>query len=354
MWFNQIQRQQQQQQPPADPNNLLVPDGSESGSNYGSADEEQEPDVMVAFEDENGNDKANALSDAIKAVAGYVWDEGDLKFSFGQIETRMAAAGVKKQFTKLQVLTTILPARMLAQVKPMLRKTETDFEENNAYKLLKDKILTIFAPKKDQRMEEALSLVLTGQPSQLARDLVDKICKNDLDCDCCPDIILCLWKRQLSSAVKAGIAHCEFNKDTFENVITLADAIHFNTSNGGAAVVAAVGQVQSQLDETLPAIPYATPEVAAVRGSRGGGRGYRGGRGNRGGNRGNGRGGGATNTESAQNGQGGRGRGPRHPDGPPDRACRQHWKWGKSSYFCVEPLTCPWKNHIAPRSNSNQ
>ena len=326
--------------------NNEVLDNNDNRSGNGTEDEDEEP-INMTFEDENAADKTNALSEALKTLSNHKFDTDDLHFTLNQMETRMAAAGVKKQFTKLQVLATTLPPHIIKQVKPILRKSEAEFENNDAYKQLKTTIIRIFGPKKDDRMKEALSLVLTDKPSELARELVDKVCKKNLQgCECCPDIILCLWKRHLSSQVRAGIAKMEFNENTFEEIVQLADDIHQTTRAPRA--IAAVAAPES-LDETQPAIPYAQPEVAAVRGS---GRGGRGGnnRGWRGGGRGSGRGGGGrgssnsgqNNGQSQGQGQGGsqggqRGgrRGARHADGPPDSACSMHFRWGRSANFCT-------------------
>ena len=103
----------QGQQPPADDGNQSDSTGaggscggaSNAGSLNSSADEDE--DDIMAFEDQNGRDNANALADAIRSISSFKWDENDVKFNFTQLETRMAAAGVKKNFTKLQVITTI-------------------------------------------------------------------------------------------------------------------------------------------------------------------------------------------------------------------------------------------------------
>ena len=132
----------------------------------------------------------------------------------------MAAVGIKKQFTKFQVLSQILPPNVIEEVMPLLKKQETDFTNNNAYKLLKTRILKIFGPTQEDPIERALGRVLVGKPSTLLRSLVNDICKQDaadeLDCVCCPAVVSTLWKRQLSTSVRAGIAHLTLSKDTFQ------------------------------------------------------------------------------------------------------------------------------------------
>ena len=299
-----------------------------------------EANPIVAFEDEDGIDDNRALQEACRNVERVEWDDNDVAFFFSKVEIKMSAVGVKKQYTKFQVLSTVLPKKVEDQVKPLLIKTEAQFPNKDAYKTLKAEVLRIFGPKPERAVERALSRVLSDTPSELARALVNDLCKKQLkDCECCPAIISSLWKRQLSGQVRAGIAHCQFNYDTFNSVCQLADDIHATVRPGAA--VAAVAAVS--LDETQPAIPYATAEVAAI--NRGGGRGRGRGRGNRG-NRGN-RGGAASNSSSDAPASGSsRFSGPKHPDLPDGewKGCRMHHRWGKSAHFCSEPATCPWKN----------
>ena len=286
----------------------------------------------------------------------------------------MSAVGVKKQYTKFQVLSTVIPKGVEDEVQAMLTCQEAEFTENNAYKLLKTEILRIFGPRPEEAIERALSRVLVGKPSQLARALVTDLskCKPALSCLCCPDIIMALWKRQLPGNVRAGIAHCTFNRDTFDAVVKLADDIFAANKPPSAAVaaytVAAFGSGSQQgrpsgsappavnLDETQPGLSYPVPEVNAIRGARGGWRGGRGGRGNNRGGRG-GRGGGQNQQQQSSGASAtpssSRHKGPKHPDLPAGewQGCSMHYKFGKQSYFCAEPATCPWKNVFATRPN---
>ena len=301
--------------------------------------------AVVPFDREDGEDDAGSLREACRSLEKLEWDINDLQFFFNRAETRMKVAGVKKNYTKFQVLSEILPKKVQDQVKPILRLTEEEFPNKDGYLQLKKAVLRIFGPKPEAAIARAFSRVLVDLPSALARDLVNDLCKcqPQLSCACCTPIIAFLWKRNLSSTVRAGIAHQTFNRANFEEILQLADDIHTDT-NPASATVAAV----SPLDETQPAIPYPTAEVAAIRGNNRGGRSR--GRGGR-----NSRSGGARGRGSGQGAGGGRGdRGPRHPDGPPDQCCKLHWKFGKSANFCVEPGTCPWKDIFTPKSKSNQ
>ena len=312
---------------------------------------------VVDFEDENGDNDAGAMQEALRVLLKYEWNPKDLDFYWGQIEIKMAAAGVRKNFTKFQILSSIVPTHVVEEVKSLLRKKESEFPQNNAYKLLKAEITSIFGPKLEESMDRALGRVLVGKPSTLARALVNDICKKELrGCTCCPAVVLSLWKRHLPGNVRAAIASMPFNADTFKEVTQHADAVFASNAPVTVAAVrseaAVLAQPPASLDETQPGLAYPVAEVAAIRGGRGG-RGFnRGGRNNRGG-----RGGASSGTQQAAgNNSGGqrqtKNKGPRHPDNPPFQGCQMHWKWGKSAFFCSEPSTCPWKNIFSPKPDN--
>ena len=333
----------------------IVDEGVVTGDGSGcKVSQDNMPDpVIVNFEDEDGVDEARAMMDACKTLERFEWQPEDLPFYFSQIEAKMGAAGVRKNFTKFQVLSTIIPRKVQDQVKPLLSMQATEFPNKDAYKQLKHEILRIFGPRPEKAVERALGRVLTSQPSELARELVNDLsqCKPKLNCQCCPAIITALWKRHLPPQVRAGIANKVLTKDNFNEVVSLADDIF--SSNAPAQAIAAYGVAAVQapvsspnLDETQPAIPYPQAEVAAVRGNGRGGRGGRWNRGNRG-NRGGNRGGAAPSASSGAPASGGqRHRGTKHPDLPAGEwyGCKMHYKHGKNAFFCSEPATCPWKN----------
>ena len=160
--------------------------------------------IMTEFEDKNLADSENrALEIACKQLDKFQWMDCDLHFYFSQVEARMSAVGVKKQWTKFTVLNTILPMKVLTEVKTILKKREADFADGLPYKALKKEILRIFGPRLETGCERALKRTLTGKPSQLARQIIDDICQHNMTCDCCPGGVLAIWKRSLPVAVKA-------------------------------------------------------------------------------------------------------------------------------------------------------
>ena len=70
--------------------------------------------VMANFEDENGDDDAGALREAMHNVSKLVWDIKDLPFIFNRFEINLGAAGVKKNYTKFQILSNCLPKEIQA------------------------------------------------------------------------------------------------------------------------------------------------------------------------------------------------------------------------------------------------
>ena len=333
---------------------------------------------VVTFENENGNDDDKALINAINTLKGMdLFDPSDISFFFSQIEIKMASVGCKKQFTKFQVLASILPRKVQDEVKNILRKKEDEFVGNNSYKILKDKILEIFSPSQEAAFERAMGRTLVDTPSQLARALVNDLCDHELDGCCCHKIIVGIWKRSLPNAVKQAVADMPFNKANFNAIIKKADAVYVSTPNRptGISVAAMQNSFPTPRGESVeethnnafnmgaagdggsvvdPEVLAAAQKIVAAvkapfRGSprgrgRGGYRGNRGGnRGSRGGSSGGGGGQPSTNRWSHLT---------RHSDNPPLSSCRKHYVWGKSAHWCEEPGTCPWKQFFTPKSTN--
>ena len=336
------------------------------------------PVVMADYEAANEADKPDALSKAINGMKGLTaFDPNDINFFFNQVEIKMQAHGVLKQFTKLQVLTTVLPQNVFSEIKPLLSKKESEFTDNNAYLLVKTEILRIFAPSEEVHFERAMSRVLSDTPSSLARALVNDLCDNQLQGCCCRKFIGGLWKKQLPSNVRSAIADTPFNAANFNAVLKTADNT-FNANRSASRVntsIAMITPVEATPHDTAFSEDF--PDGAGIaaynygrggRGGRGQGRGGRGGRG-RGQGRGSGNGnrGGQNQNGSARGGGSGGGGGSngggqgkphprhntkRHADQPPFESCWRHWTHGKSAHFCMEPATCPWKEFWVPKSNN--
>ena len=371
-WFNRVSslNQEPAQNQPAsvnDPQNLLVPDPP-------LVDEAIMPNTN--YDAQHADDEAaGAMEKAVNMLKNFPWQTEDIQFYFAQVEVKMKQSGVKSNFTKLQVLSTILPPKAINSIKNILKKQESDFTQKDAYLQAKTKLIRAFGPCENADFERAMGRVMTDKPSQLAEDLINDLCDRELKNCCCIKVIGGLWRRAMPSSVRQAVAHYDFTRQNLANIMQVADDVFQSTKTPIlqlAAVSAPTTSPNPDLSTTevlnqafVTPSPNTTPQtpeaqiaslaaqVAAMqksfnqRGSwrgRGGGRGGRGNRGNRGGGN---QGGTQTPKYSAANP---RHTTPRHPDLPPFGVCKRHWQFGKSSFTCLEPYTCEWKNFIQPRN----
>ena len=191
-----------------------------------------------------------------------------------------------------------------------------------------------------------LTRTMVGLPSQLGNQIVDDVCKKPVKLEgcCCPSAVEALWHLQLPVAIRAHVSNMEFSQATFKSVFEAADKVFLSSKQ---VSVAALQKVED-LDETQPAFDQQNQPVQVAAATRGGGKGNRGGSGSgRGGA--SGRGKNQKGNRRGGQGQGGQGRGPRHSSNPPESVCNRHWKHGPESWFCVAPLTCPWKDKCSAR-----
>ena len=88
-------------------------------------------------------------------------DDDDIVFWISQLETKMRFAGIKSQFLKLQVLTNVLPAKLMPPIKPLLRLM-TDETDATCYKRVKTRLLEVFGKKEEEEMQQASQIVMTS------------------------------------------------------------------------------------------------------------------------------------------------------------------------------------------------
>ena len=258
----------------------------------------------------------------------------------------MQFAGLKKQWSKRQVLVQLIPPEYHSDFKAYLQMQESEAGADSYYQF-KKAIVKQFGPRQADNFDKAISRVMTSTPSHLGRQILHDICpetKPLTGCHCAA-VVLGIWRRSLPSVVRNQIADMDFNSATYSAVFDKADSVW--SSNSASITVAATLASSS------------TAEVAAVASQRGGGRGGRRNRGNRGGG-GNSSGntnstGNATSNQNSNSGSGqnsgtqSRPRGPRHPDQPPQNACGLHWKFGRGAWTCADRHKCPWRDIESPR-----
>ena len=155
----------------------------------------------------------------------------------------MFTCTVRSQWLKRCILVKNLPAKVQMDVMSLL-SIKKSAAPNNLYKQIKDEILRIHAPRKQDTYKKALTRVLTGLPSQLGQELINDICDKDaklVGC-CCAKAVFCLWSIQLPLTVRSQISNMEFNNTTYNMVFQQADNIYLSTKTTEvSASVAAVG-----------------------------------------------------------------------------------------------------------------
>ena len=288
--------------------------------------------VEMDFEDEDGTDGAKALEFSRSLKLEYNPDE--VEFWFTQIENEMFTCEIKSQWLKRSILVKNLPPKIQADVKALLILKKSDAPAL-LYKKIKTEILRLHAPREEDTFKKALSRVLVGLPSQLGQTLLTDICKKSVKLEncCCHNAIYTLWCLQLPNQVRSQISNMPFNKDTYVEVFQAADKIFLSTKQTElSAGVAAVTVKPSEGSTTAGAT--AAPQVAAAKPRR---------------VRRNGGGGSNNATTSTQGGGTRPSRGTRHKSNPPSSCCDNHFRWGASAWFCLSPLTCPWKDKNSAR-----
>ena len=297
---------------------------------------------MAPYDQENGTDGEGAT----KAVFNIKQecDPKKIRMWFQILENKMQFAQIKAQWTKLQVLTTVLPAELLTHIEAFAAVPQAS-AGSKCYYEAKSRLMDIYGDKPHESYEKAIGLVIVTTPSELARRIIDLICdhkQKPLKECCCAKVVMGIWLRQLSPQVKQAISHRQLEEGNMEETFRVADAVHRSVQASESPITHKVAEVNNP-DETLPALD----PVAALRQARGRGtpnRRYRGNRGYRGRN----------NTNPQQGRQSYQPSwGPRHADNPPQSSCRQHWRFGKTAYYCrgTDSSPCPWKEYCIPPFN---
>ena len=304
---------------------------------------QEQPAAMpnVNYDQQNLDDDEGAYQNARDCKLPF--NKHDVKLWFSLVESKMQFAGLKKQWSKRQVLVQLIPPELHNDFKHYLQLQETE-AGNNAYYTLKQAILKQFGVKQADNFDKAISRVMTSTPSHLGRQILNDICPatKPLHGCHCANVVLGIWRRSLPVAVRNAIADMPFDNANYVNVFDKADAV-WSSNAASTSVVAQLNKSTSSNQEA---------EVAAVsrkprRGNRGGGRGNGGGGGSQG------QSGNQQNSKPQGQGQG-KGRGPRHPDGPPNNACSVHWKFGKAAWLCADRHNCPWRDFENPRPRHNR
>ena len=218
---------------------------------------------------------AGAMEKAVNMLRNFPWTDEDLQFYFAQVEVKMKSAGVTSNFTKLQVLSTILPSKAINAVKNLLKKQESEFTSKDAYLQAKTKLLRVFGPGENADFDRAMARVMTDKPSQLMEELIGDLCNRELKNCCCLKVIGGLWRRAMPSSVRQAIAHYDFNRENLANIMQIADDVFASCKPPTAQVAAVTAPVDTPAGFssseahnqafTVPKIPEeATAQIASL------------------------------------------------------------------------------------------
>ena len=222
------------------------------------------------------------------------------------------------------LLHKLLPADVIADVKDILRKGQATAGAT-PYKDLKTRIQTTFGKTPEDAYYAAKAMVMVGKPSQLAKKLINTLCKDhpNLEGCCQAGTISGMWRDQLPSQVRAQVANMSLvGTVAQQHTLDTADKVFATLSAGARNAVNVAAAKLADLDTSADA--PALQQVAAA--SRP-----------------------PPKKKPAGKPQPKPGRGNPHPDGPPPQACNTHWKYGKSAFKCRKPGSCPWEHYSNPK-----
>ena len=149
---------------------------------------------------------------------------------FQILENKMAFLEIKSQWTKLQVLTSLLSTtpKMLANIEAFAALPRAS-AGNTCYYRAKQRLLEIYSRKPEDKYDLAVDLVMVTTPSDLARKIIDLICDNKreplVNCCGCQKTCFGIWRRKMSEPVRRAIAGKSFANGDLDEVLRLADAI---------------------------------------------------------------------------------------------------------------------------------
>ena len=307
------------------------------------------PVIMVDFDIQDEADEGTAQVEARAIKLDF--DRKDIKGWLHRLEVRLEWAGVKSQWLKRLCLENMLPQDIAHPCNDLfgLTKTEAAAEAStkNIYKVCKDRLLKVFGPKPKENYRKAMTIVLTGLPSEAAKEIRTLICEKKpplVNC-CCATSVSEKWENILPQEVKVAIAGMDF-KNEFDKVVQKADDAYLSINATPAMTVAstkvekkkavkpAVTPATAELDTSAdqPAFDQMnqlTAQLAAFN------KNFK--KRNKGGAQRGGKRAGSTKGQSS------------NVDDPPAGSCPIHKKHGRAAYYCLSPDSCPMANYTTPK-----
>ena len=203
--------------------------------------------AMVNYNQENTDDDANAFS--IARDVKIPFNTSDIKLWFSLIESKLQFAGIKKQWSKRQVLIQLIPPEFHIEFKSYLQLQETEVGDTQ-YFTLKKAMVKRFGPRRADNFDRAIARVMMDLPSTLGKEILNDICPSHqpLTRCHCTDLVLGIWRRSLSQVVRNQIADMEFDGTTYNAIFDKADSVWVSNS-ATTTVVLALASMSSPLEE---------------------------------------------------------------------------------------------------------
>ena len=282
----------------------------------------------------------------------------DIQFWFSELESEMQLSAIGSQWLKLSVLRKNLPVKQREDVKSLLRLPKSQSGPTPYYNV-KMQLLKLYSVKPMDSFKRAMGRVMTGLPSQLGKLIVDDICTNPIKLQncCCSKAVQAIWTDKLPVNINAHLSNMDFNYATYQAVFDAADKVYLSAKSISIAAMsdpATAGYSMSAAADDPLNKKIKDDQVSAIQQNKNQRNRNNGNRNNRNTNNGqrpnrNQNSGSNTNqnqTSGQNQGQKPR-KGPRHSSNPPHTCCDLHFTKGSEAWYCLKPLSCPWKDKIS-------
>ena len=192
-------------------------DGADDNDSVTSTESDKMP--VVLFQDENGADDTDYYK-KLSALKNRTFNKNEVEFWFTSFETSLKHMGVKSQWSKREVLHSLLPDEVQINVKNLLKKGQ-DTAGNTPYKDLKIELIKKYAPKPEAAFKTALSRTLTDKPSTLANQIIDDICTcaEPIQSACCQRMVWGLWSEKLPEGLRQRLAGQSFTNTPYNAMV---------------------------------------------------------------------------------------------------------------------------------------
>ena len=142
----------------------------------------------------NGQDPNDVHTKASQIKLEY--NHNQPEFWFNQLEAKMRFAGIESQWTKLQVVITLIPSTVAEEVKHLLRVSSQAAASPTCYKDVKDEIIQLFGRQEEDTFEAAYQL-------ENSRHSVPRTPKIAKLLQCCPGD----WHLEIETSQLSEIGH---------------------------------------------------------------------------------------------------------------------------------------------------